>query len=639
MGDFRMEFDIGTIKHLGLQMYSTLPPVIAELVSNAWDAGASTVDITIPEGTFNEHSEIIVIDDGDGMTDSEVREGYLVVGRDRRLAEESDARTEPPYRKYMGRKGIGKFSGFGIARRIEVESCRDGQVSRFVMDFDHLEQAARKREILFPALPATGQVTKGTRITLSAIQKYRNRSVKLGQLRRSLARRFSVIGTDFTVSINGVPITPDERDLRRLVASDRSRNPYLWEFDEEIVPDTGWVVRGWMGALKQTDSSVDGIQRGIAIMARGKLVQEPFLFDVNPSQQYALAYLVGELHAEFVDDAEDTVSTARNGLVWDNEANEALRKWGQAKVQHVAREWAQRRKGDNLQALEENPLYIRFKEETRQASNKRSVKQADKLIRDLIQKNPDETAGGIKKIVEWAIDFVEFDAFWELAQEVRQADISDAKKLVNLFREWEVVEAKEMSKVTEGRIETIRKLQTLIEQNALEVPTLHNFLREFPWVLDPRWSLIDDEVTFSSLLKEKFPEADMTLEEDKRIDFLCVRESDSLVVVEIKRPHSVASMKELVQIERYVSFLRHHLRKSTDPEFSYRKVIGYLLCGRVAEGFEPEEKVENLRNADIYVRFYSDLLGMVERSHKDFLEKYERLRSFKSQELSADDSE
>jgi hypothetical protein len=199
------------------------------------------------------------------------------------------------------------------------------------------------------------------------------------------------------------------------------------------------------------------------------------------------------------------------------------------------------------------------------------------------------------------------------------------------------VEAKEMTKVTEGRIETIRKLQDLIALNALEVPTLHNFLREFPWVLDPRWSLIDDEVTFSSLLKEKFPEADTVLEEDKRIDFLCVRESDSLVVVEIKRPHSVASMRELEQIERYVSFLRHHLRKSTDPEFSYRKVIGYLLCGRVADGFEPEEKVENLRSADIYVRFYSDLLGMVERSHKDFLDKYELLRSSKSQDPSSDE--
>ncbi|NUK60260.1 ATP-binding protein [Streptomyces lunaelactis] len=630
-----MEFDIGTIKHLGLQMYSTLPPVIAELVSNAWDAGASRVDIDIPLGTFGANSCIVITDDGDGMSDSEIREGYLVVGRDRRVAEESDERKDPPVRKYMGRKGIGKFSGFGIARKVEVESCKDGHASRFVMDFDLLEQAAKRREIAFEALHATGQVGQGTRITLSAIQKYRNRSVSIGQLRRSLARRFSVIDTDFVVSVNDTPLTPDERDLRRLVANDRKGAPYLWEFNEEISPNTGWVVKGWIGALKQTDASTDGIPRGVVVMARGKLVQEPFFFEVNPAQQYALAYLVGELHAEFVDGAEDTVSTARNGLVWDNEANEALLSWGQRKIHYVAREWARRRKGDNLEALEKNRLYVRFKEEAEKTSNKRSAKAADRLIRDLIQRNPDETPDDIEKIVEWSIDYLEYDAFWELAQEVREADVSDPAKLVSLFREWEIVEAKEMSRVTEGRIETIRKLQQLIAENALEVPTLHNFLREFPWVLDPRWTLVDDEVTFSSLLKDKFPESDTELEEDKRIDFLCVRESDSLVVVEIKRPQSVASKKELDQIERYVSFLRHHVRTATDPEFSFRKVVGYLLCGRVASGFEPEEKVENLRNSEIYVRHYSDLLGMVERSHKDFLSKYGQLRSSRAAQIEA----
>ena len=33
---YTMRFDVGTIKHLGLQMYSTLPPVIGELVADGW---------------------------------------------------------------------------------------------------------------------------------------------------------------------------------------------------------------------------------------------------------------------------------------------------------------------------------------------------------------------------------------------------------------------------------------------------------------------------------------------------------------------------------------------------------------------------------------------------------------------------
>ncbi|MDE3225150.1 MAG: ATP-binding protein, partial [Nitrospirota bacterium] len=85
-----MEFDPGTIKHLGLQMYSTLPPVIGELVSNAWDADATRVDIVIPTTLLTDQSEITVADDGFGMSDQTVRDAYLIVGRDRRKEEQTD---------------------------------------------------------------------------------------------------------------------------------------------------------------------------------------------------------------------------------------------------------------------------------------------------------------------------------------------------------------------------------------------------------------------------------------------------------------------------------------------------------------------------------------------------------------------
>ena len=82
---YEMKFDIGTIKHLGLQMYSTLPPVIGELVANAWDANATRVEIIIPDEPIDQkRSEIIIEDNGIGMSDKDVREKYLRIGRDRR---------------------------------------------------------------------------------------------------------------------------------------------------------------------------------------------------------------------------------------------------------------------------------------------------------------------------------------------------------------------------------------------------------------------------------------------------------------------------------------------------------------------------------------------------------------------------
>ena len=67
-----------------------------------------------------------------------------------------------------------------------------------------------------------------------------------------------------------------------------------------------------------------------------------------------------------------------------------------------------------------------------------------------------------------------------------------------------------MMKVTEGRITTIEKLDEMIETNALEKPDLHKFLKQFPWVIDPHWTLVDDEVTYTQLLNNRFQKMPMS---------------------------------------------------------------------------------------------------------------------------------
>ena len=623
-----MQFDIGTIKHLGLQMYSTLPPVIAELVSNAWDADAGKVEIAIPTDAITSKSQIVVTDNGCGMSDQDLRDAYLIIGRDRR-AIEGESPTPKHGRRLMGRKGSGKFSAFGIATEIEVESAKAGQVSRFKMDYDEIEKAAVRREIQMPPLTPTGEVKLGTRIILRNFKKYKNRKINIQDVRRRLARRFSVIGPSykFQVLVNGEAITPQERDLKHLLDKGVDGKPYLWEYkDAEIKPGTGWTVSGWIGALDRTNTIDDGIQRGVTLLARGKVVQDPFVFEAVVGQQYALSYLIGELHAEFVDEVEDTISTTRNSLVWDTDANLALMNWGKAQVNRIAREWAERRSKDNENELTKNALYQRFLKESARFEDNRVRKAANKLIKSVVAANPLLDATKHEPVIQYCIDYVEFDAFKELADAIATADAITPTELIDLFREWELVEAREMMRVTEGRITTIEKLQNLIDTNALEVPTLHQFLKEFPWVLDPRWNLIADEVTFSKLLTKQFPEDGGIKAGDRRIDFLCVKESSNLIVVEIKRPKSKVSVKELNQIEEYVNFMRDHVKKTTDESMRYSNVVGYLLCGTMVDTYNARERRENLEKAGIYVRTYRDLLSMVEANHRDFLKKYSQLR-------------
>ncbi len=60
---------------------TSLPDIaLTELVANAWDAGASTVDITIP---IEDESHISITDDGCGMSEDEFMERWMTLNYNR----------------------------------------------------------------------------------------------------------------------------------------------------------------------------------------------------------------------------------------------------------------------------------------------------------------------------------------------------------------------------------------------------------------------------------------------------------------------------------------------------------------------------------------------------------------------------
>lgn len=63
------------IDHLGIQMYQSPTAAIAEMVSNAWDADATEVDITLPT---TENRTIVIKDNGVGMTFEECQKNSLL---------------------------------------------------------------------------------------------------------------------------------------------------------------------------------------------------------------------------------------------------------------------------------------------------------------------------------------------------------------------------------------------------------------------------------------------------------------------------------------------------------------------------------------------------------------------------------
>ena len=211
-----LKFHGRIIDHLGIQMYQSPVAAIAELVSNSWDADATNVDIMFPK-RLGSAATIKLKDDGLGMTFAECQDRYLNVGYNRRGTEVEQ--LSPSGRPVLGRKGIGKFAGFGIAEVVEIDttSSLTGERTVFELDVNLVRSDAYLADgglIAVKKYEGPNQKRKnkhGTILTLKSLTVGRRPSAT--QFRRSLARRFLLLkwSEGFDVHVDGVAM-PDSED-------------------------------------------------------------------------------------------------------------------------------------------------------------------------------------------------------------------------------------------------------------------------------------------------------------------------------------------------------------------------------------------------------------------------------------------
>lgn len=101
---------------------------LTELIANAWDAGASKVEINIPE---EKGQEIVIQDDGTGMTEEEFYKRWMTLNYNRLTHQGINAEFPPSRegmkRKAYGRNGIGRHSMLCFANSYKIETWKNGE--------------------------------------------------------------------------------------------------------------------------------------------------------------------------------------------------------------------------------------------------------------------------------------------------------------------------------------------------------------------------------------------------------------------------------------------------------------------------------------------------------------------------------
>ncbi len=621
-----MQIGLNVLNHLGINLYSNIPSVLAEVVANSWDADSEEVIIQI-----NTDQDVITItDDGHGMTEQEINERFLFVGFERR--KNQSAITPKHKRPVMGRKGIGKLSLFSIAEKIEVQSIKGGKKNRFQMVLEDIKKAIGKSDSAYYPLPLDNKgvrFRKGTKIILTGLKK---RLIQTeAALRKRLARRFSIIGKKqkFAISLNGQTIGLEDRDYFYKLQ-------YLWhfgkdgpkykklckklEFDENRKSK---FISGWIGSVKEVGALKDDEENlnKISIMVRGKLAQEDILESFGEGGMYS-SYLIGEIHADFLDEdqKEDIATSSRQAIFEEDDRFIALREFLRKELKYIQSKWTDlRNKSGTKKALEIPQVKDWYGELSK--DHRRRAKSLFGKINQLTLNFEEERV----ELTKHAVLAFESLKYRENLDALDGISVENLPVLARIIGNLDDMEATLYHQIIKGRINVVKALQDKVEGNVLE-KVIQKHLFDHLWLLDPSWERATSSEYMEGRVSTEFGKIDAKLtkkEKDARIDLKYRTTSGKHVIVELKRSNILLSTDDLMpQIRKYRTALKKILKeigRENEP-IEIVCVVGKELKDWKESNGE-KESINQFKELDARVVRYEKLLENAYQAYQEYLDK------------------
>ena len=653
--EYTMRISLNILDHLGVNLYSDVPPVLAEVVANSWDADASEVDIDID----TEARKITITDNGHGMTLKDMNEKYLTVGYDRRYDDKkrNTMLTAEYGRRIMGRKGIGKLALFSIADTVEVQSVTKEGKNGFVMstqkikEQSHKEQNSREEVTPYhPDLLPNDKITldkNGTRITLTKL-KTRVTKATSNALKKRLARRFSILGSEhnFTVCIDGNPIEITDRDYfhklqylwhhgegsEKYVKLCKPKEPEYTKKKEGRVDvedeKINYPVTGWIGTTDLPSDLKDGDENlnKIIIMVRGKLAQEDILEDITEGGVY-IKYLIGEIHADFLDldNLEDIATSNRQEIIKDDPRYIALRSWVNKELMHIKYKWTDLRTKSGVKEATQIPAINKWLKGLGRDRQEQAKALLGKIGQLTLEK--DERIELYKHSV-LAFETLRYKDSLSALNNVSPENIQEFTKV---FAELDDIEASLYYRIVQERLQVIYALREKVESNALE-KVIQEHLYEHLWLLDPSWDRATGTEQMEKRIIAEFDKLDVGLDKKQkkeRFDIKYRKTSGLHVIIELKRADRKLSHYELLeQGGKYGETLRKLLRGDNKNEpVQIICIVGKRLKEWDDAAEEEERSKKMLEAQNIRVVLYEELIANAYRSYQEFIEEQEKAGS------------
>ena len=615
----RSLFEKNFIERTYSSVVSDMSIAFSELVANSWDAGATNVWITIPA---KKGEEIVIEDNGTGMTDKEFQQRWMVIAYNR-VAHQGEyieylSSNGAAKRLAYGRNGIGRHSMLCFDNKYTVETWRNGECNEYVISVDGGESA-------FSVISHNKYAKdgNGTRLSVKANKKV---PAKL-EVMRTLGYRF-LFDPEFSVYVNSEKI----------------------EFTQKVVPILTKQIK--LKSNSSIDISIyqipDGEKttaaNGIAFWTGGRLVGNPswIIGDIrveDARRKFALRHLIVVQADCLIDDVyydwSQFINTEKVKEVFvavTRFVREFRVDYYKGKVTEVRKDVIEK----NINKIETLSIPALY--------------DLKNFFSNYLEQKPEIDNEELNTIIGALISVLQSRNGMSLLEKLSAMDIEDVDTLNSILDEWSVSDIKDVLDEIDRRLKVINAIEQLCSNPSTdELHVLHPLVSQAKWLFGIEYDNMN--YTFNKALTTVLhnilkgqrkgdinvnwaKRPDLVIGSDFSLSSTCVEDVDDndmliinkVLIIELKRGGFTIDRQEMNQAEEYIDSLYKGNKLNCKP-----RIKAFVVGDAVSPAISNKKRLEDY--GEVYAYTYKQL---TQTAGKRLFNLKEKL-SVRYQELNVND--
>ncbi|WP_406808408.1 ATP-binding protein [Enterobacter chuandaensis] len=569
---------------------------LTELVANAWDAGASRVDLIIP----SEAGGILTVtDNGHGMTSQQFRHRWMTLRYRREKhqglnVEFPTARQGKP-RKAYGRNGVGRHGLLCFADEYQVETWRDGILTKFVVGTE-----SGASPFVIRSEHQSNREGSGTKLSVEVTRKLPDPD----EIITVLSARF-IHDPEFEIRVNGI--------LRPFSEISGKVSELTLNLDSEH--------KATVIIIDSTQLNHSSIHQGIAFWVQKRLVGNPSwaigqVINFDGRTRFARRYKVIVDTEGF----EEEVKSDWTGFRTSNIVN-ALYKATAEHISKISEELAE-------EVVEEATADALTQNRNELASLGQGARlEVAEFTKVIAQSHPTVSPDFLATAVKAVIHLEKSRSGAALLQKLALLPHDDISGLDELLSEWNIKDALRVLDEIDSRISVIETIRRIADDPATdELHTLHPLILRSRWLFGAEYESQEycSNATLQTVARELFKNVQAQfINERKRPDIVVLPDNTTcqltglesfdpmdptltqlqhVLLIELKKGGFLLTRQEVNQADGYVQDIAASGAITGSPH-----ICAWVVGQKIAKGVATDKKLSD--NGQDYGRVRATTFG------------------------------